>query len=158
MRKLIPLFLVFLLLACSSSNDDPVQQPTNNNDQFIGKWYFGNLVYKLNDGSDYVEPISFCESQSYYRFNADGTAEILSYIETGSGCEQEAPNLQSFTWSKINDHTYRLKSTENDGTQSSRDVTVYFESNNTMYWVDVFDGITEQAEEFHERWSYFNRE
>lgn len=156
MKKNALLFLILMLFySCSSS--DNLEDNQTQTDPFIGTWHFGNNVYKLTSGGDFIESISSCEAQGYYRFNANGNAEIVSFLDESSECNQEPDNLSSFTWEKLNQNTYRLHSVENDGTQSSSTETVYFENNNTMYWVDVFTSTTTEGDEFNERWSYFNK-
>lgn len=149
--------MIFLILTACSSNDDSTTEEKST-EAFIGKWLFGDTVYILKDGGEFVENVSSCEAQSFYRFNTNGSAEITSFIDTGSGCEKEPENLMSFSWQKLSDSSYRLDSTENDGTKSTRNETVIFESNSRMYWQDKFNGVTLNGEEFTERRSYFTKD
>jgi len=156
MKKILLLLISIFVFSCSSSDDSDDSYPIQN-DSFVGKWYFGDTVYKLTDGGDYIENASSCDLQTYYKFNSNGTAEIISYYETSTGCGQEEDNISQFIWTKINSSTYRLYSVENGGTESTSNENVVFENSNTMYWKDTFTGLTIEGDEFYERWSYFNK-
>jgi len=147
------LFVTVFIFSCSSDDDNNEIETL---DPIVGKWFFGNTVYKLTSGGDYIESISSCEAQTYYKFNANGTAEIMSYYDNSTECTLEESDLSQFTWVKVSANIYQLYSVENDGTESTRNESVYFETPETMYWVDVFNGQIE-GNDFNERWSYFNK-
>lgn len=150
---IVVVFLSAITLSCNSDDNNSTL-----NDPFIGKWHFSDTVYILTDQSEYVENVSSCEFQSYYRFNSNGTAEIISFYENGKSCIKEEENISSFIWEKINDSNYRLESIEFDGTESNRIINVVFETPNIMYWFEKFNGITIDGDEYIERRSYFARE
>lgn len=155
-RQLKLFIIVFLSAITFSCNSDDNNSDTI--DPFIGKWHFSDTIYILTDQSEFVETVSSCEHQSYYRFNTNGTVEIMSFYENGNSCIKEEVNISSFIWEKINDSNYRLKSIEIDGTESNKIINVVFETPNVMYWAEKFIGTTIDGDEFIERRSYFERD
>ena len=153
MNKIFLILVILLTFSCSSSDDS---NPTD--DPFVGKWFFGPEVYKLDNGQDYTYPLEECQDQGFYRFNSNGTAEIhVSFEDANGECViMLSDNIETFTWEKQGNNQYHLFSIEIDGTESSRTETVIFINDNNMYWKDTFsNGIQINGQLCYERWSYF---
>lgn len=152
------LVAAFIFSNCSSDGDE--NQNRTVNDPFVGQWYYGLEVYKLDNGNDFNYPIENCQDEGYLVFNSDGTAlNYDSNEDTNGNCIIElSDNIQDFSWENIGNGQYRLSSTEVNGTQSTSVKSVVFVDQNTMYWVDEFpDGYTVEGQECSERWSYFHK-
>ncbi len=145
MNKIFLILVILLTFSCSSSDDS---NPTE--DPFVGKWFFGPEVYKLDNGQDYTFPLQECQDQGWFIFNANGSGQLFdSQVNPNGGC-MIVQYDENFGWEKLSNGQYRFIGYSDDTLE------VVFENDNVMYWRDTFgDGFQIDGVPYHERWSYF---
>lgn len=147
LKHLFYIAFALMFITCSSNDDG---NANNSEDPFVGKWFFGPEVYKLDNGQDYTFPLGECQDQGWFIFNSNGTGELFDSEENPEGGCVIVPPNGSFQWEKLSENQYRFIGFSNET------IEVIFENENTMYWKDTFgDGFEIEGEPYSERWSYF---
>tara|TARA_A100000164_G_scaffold364480_1_gene382826 strand:+ start:1829 stop:2329 length:501 start_codon:yes stop_codon:yes gene_type:complete len=165
MKKLLALLFLSTLLSCSSDDSNEVQgieeNPQETTDPIIGEWQFGEVLY-YQEGEVYEErEPTECDLMSSYTFTVGNNIILKSFIEnsSGNGCEEEAENLNSFTWENLSNGEYEIFSEEIDGTQNNREINISFPEEDVMLWKESSSQFNPETEETVEILveNYFNK-
>ncbi|MGM1055461.1 MAG: hypothetical protein ACQEWG_06205 [Bacteroidota bacterium] len=137
MKKLLLLFFITLMLACSSEVNDA---PESNQDPIIGTWKVINMTEYASNSNPIVTTMEECYQRGRTTLYADGTSEGIDYRfnENGECVEQVYLNhtTLSSTWQKISANKYRFTeefiSNGNTMVQSITPESIIFPNSSTM--------------------------
>ena len=134
MKKLLYLFLVFGLFACSNESAD--DDDTNNNDPIIGTW---SLYYDEEDGNDDgIWDGEYIGGDAFDLFEADG-----SYSYTDPSFPSD--NYEGL-WLNLGGNTYQVTQVGGNGDGDWEEEFEFYCNNNIKRWAI---GSTNQVQYYH---------
>lgn len=137
MKKIILLLPFLFLLSCSSddSNSNLSQDP------IVGKWYWGDEVYVLEDESEVTIDNGSCMVLSSTEFTSEGNINQISYYENSSNdCVLETVTLEYGYWEKLSNGNYKLTSKYPNESEEISIEEIEFTSNSQFRYVEYNSG------------------